>query len=480
MVRHDCVILLEFNELCPSLMERFLREGKLPQFQRLYEQSLIFTTDAQEEQKHLEPWIQWVTVHTGVGYAQHGVFNLGDAPKLRYESIWDLMSRAGLRVWLCGSMNIKYSPDLNGFVLPDAWSTEIPPKPDELKGLFRFIQVNVQEHTNKCVPLTKLDYAKLLWFLARRGLSFSSVATIVKQLTREKLGKVGRWKRAVILDKLQWDVFQWYFRKYRPQFSTFFLNSTAHFQHKYWRNMDPDQFQLKPSADEQRQFADAILFGYQEMDKLVGKALALAGSQSTVVLCSALSQQPYLMREDTGGKRFYRPHRFADFVSFVGLEGVHKVAPVMSEQFHIYFETEEAARRGLERLGQVTVDGHDALNIQRQGHDVLAGCRIFEQIPGQARIEIKGSGRSMLFMDLFYQADCVKSGMHHPEGILWVQTPERAHRVVSGRVPLRSIAPTVLRRLGIPVPSDMPGPILPLSIHEAETAESPSCVAAVE
>src|SRR2546430_17630487 len=98
MVCQNSVILLDFNEICPSLIERFMREEKLPNFKRLYEQSLVYTTDAQEEQEYLEPWIQWVTVHTGVGYSEHRIFNLGDADKLTYDSVWDILARAGLKV----------------------------------------------------------------------------------------------------------------------------------------------------------------------------------------------------------------------------------------------------------------------------------------------------------------------------------------------------------------------------------------------
>ena len=62
------VILLEFNELCPSLMGQFIQQGKLPNFQRFYNESAVYTTDAEEQPPNLEPWIQWVTVHTGQPY----------------------------------------------------------------------------------------------------------------------------------------------------------------------------------------------------------------------------------------------------------------------------------------------------------------------------------------------------------------------------------------------------------------------------
>ena len=72
------VLMLEFNELSPELMHRFITEGHLPNFKRLSDESLVYVTDAQEAQEVLEPWIQWVTVHTGLSYEEHGVFLLGD------------------------------------------------------------------------------------------------------------------------------------------------------------------------------------------------------------------------------------------------------------------------------------------------------------------------------------------------------------------------------------------------------------------
>src|SRR5512138_2512617 len=92
------VILLEFNELCPPLMQRFMDEGRLPNFKRLHASAQVYTTDAGEKPPFLEPWIQWVTLHTGMTYAEHQIFNLSDGHKLREKCIWDVLSDAGLTV----------------------------------------------------------------------------------------------------------------------------------------------------------------------------------------------------------------------------------------------------------------------------------------------------------------------------------------------------------------------------------------------
>ena len=70
------MILLEFNELSPALMDAFIDQGCLPNFKRLRESSQVFTTVAEEVAPNLDPWIQWVTVHSGLSFDEHGVFHL--------------------------------------------------------------------------------------------------------------------------------------------------------------------------------------------------------------------------------------------------------------------------------------------------------------------------------------------------------------------------------------------------------------------
>jgi len=71
-----------------------------------------------------------------------------------------------------------------------------------------------------------------------------------------------------------------------------------------------------------------------------------------------------------------------------------------------------------------------------------------------------GTGRVLAFFDLFYQGDGIKSGMHHPDGFLWIRTPDRVHQASPEKVPLRAVAPTVLSMFGVIPPSYMTVPAL--------------------
>lgn len=451
------VILLEFNELSPTLIEGFIAQGQLPNFKRLRDESRVYVTDAEEAAPNLEPWIQWVTVHSGLSYDQHGIFHLGDGHKLEQKCLWDLLSEAGYRVWVCGSMNQRVDLPIQGAVLPDPWAAESPPYPADLEPFYRFVRRNVQEYTNDRVPLSRSDYTDFLKFMVSHGLRPSTVASIVRQLVHERVNRKAKWRRATILDKLQWDVFRWYQRDLTPDFSTFFINSTAHFQHVHWRDMDPTPFTVKPTEEHQQEFGGAVLYGYKEMDRIVGEAMEMADSRTTLILASALGQQPCLIYEDIGGKTFYRPRVFDRVLEFVGAPGKYTVSPVMSEEFHIEFDTEANATEGARMLKALQVNGRPAMNVQQKGASVHAGCCIWETMPHDVVLEHTARGTSIPFFRLFYQVESTKSGMHHPDGILWIREPGAAPRATPERVSLLSVAPTILGMFGMPIPEEMSG-----------------------
>lgn len=447
------VITLEFNELCPSLMDEYMKRGLLPNFARLYRESQVYVTDAEEKPPKLEPWIQWVTVHTGLSASEHGVFSLGDGAKLAAPCLWDMVSDAGHAVWVCGSMNVAMKR-VNGYLLPDPWSTGVDPVPaGEFDAYFRFVRRYVQEHTRERIDFGARQRMEIARFLLGHGLSACTIRKTLAQLIGEAGGR-GRWKRAAILDRLQWDLFRWYWKKSQPTYSTFFSNSTAHLQHMYWRNMDPTLFAVKPSAREQREYGDAVLFGYRQMDTIVGECLELAGDHATVIMCTALSQQGCFAYESSGGKKFYRMIDPARFLAFAGITAPYEYAPVMSEEFKLHFRTAEEAMAARDALLEMPVSGHRAMSARLEGRTLHAGCRIFAQLPAEAVLE-NAAGEPARFFDFFYQVEGTKSGMHHPDGMFWMRSPERSHRVHQAKLPLPQVAPKILAACGVPVPDWM-------------------------
>lgn len=450
------VMMLEFNELSPLLMNRFMAEGNLPNFQRLHDESQVYVTEAAERGWELNPWVQWVTVHSGLDYRCHGITELDEGGDLKAKRVWDVVSEAGLPVWVCGSMNVAYHAPLNGLMMPDPWTTKIAPQPDTLQPFFRFVQQNVLDHSKDSVPLARADYLSFLKFMLGHGLSFRTVKAILQQLLSERSHDQDQhWKRAVLLDKLQFDVFSWYYRKTQPHFSTFFSNSTAHYQHYYWREMEPDLFKIRPTDEQRSTHEAAILFGYQEMDKMIARFLKLAGPETIVVFATAISQQPCLAYEEQGGKVIYRPRELAQLMKFADITEPHTVAPVMAEVFNVHLRSEKDAESVEAKLRALQADGRLAMQVQRKGTVVNAKCLLNEQLDAGTTISRNGSSQVVPFFDLFYQIEDIKSGMHHPDGMFWIRMPDKRHRREEGRVALASVAPTLLGLLSLPCPAHM-------------------------
>ena len=72
------LLFLELNELNFEFVEHYARIGALPAIARLLEAHGYARTRSETVYEHIEPWIQWFTVHTGKAFGEHKVFRPGD------------------------------------------------------------------------------------------------------------------------------------------------------------------------------------------------------------------------------------------------------------------------------------------------------------------------------------------------------------------------------------------------------------------
>jgi hypothetical protein len=456
------VVLIEFNELAPALLDRFIGEGVLPNFAAFRAASDVFTTDAGETDAALVPWIQWPSVHTGLPYAEHGIYHLGDAERCAAPTIESVLSDAGLPVGVFGGMNIPPRA-VRGFRLPDPWDKAARAEPASLQPYYDVTADQVKESSHHG-RLTARDAVKLGAFYLRRAFRPATAAAVAQQLAGERLNRGVKWRRAALFDQIQYDVFRAYARKHAVRFASFFSNSTAHYQHLYWRNMEPQRFADPPSASDDPSLRDAIRDGYRSMDRLIGKFVAdFPGA--TLIFATALSQEPY-----TGPViRNYRPISFDGVLAFLGIENA-RVAPVMSQEFHVDCADETAAAAAERALLALEVRGERVFSARRDGASVFAGCVYLDPSVMEAEAVDTRTGSRRAFADLFYLVDGFRSGHHHPEGALWIRTGRG--RVHDETVSILDIAPTVLAMFGVAPPPSMRGNVLPVVAH-ASTARVP-------
>lgn len=458
------VILIEFNELSPVLLEEFMSAGQLPNFRRFRDESAVFPTDADAAPPNLEPWIQWPTVHLGVSHLEHGIRHLGDEDP-HHRPVAELLSAAGHQIGICGSMNVPHR-DINGFSIPDPWNTRAPTLPDWLSPFHRTVSTMVQESSREEGTSSRSGLAAFARLMLRRGLRMRTGAGAVAQLVVERRDPGVRWRRATVLDRLQYDLFRNLVAASGAEFATFFSNSTAHFQHYYWRNMSPDEFSAPPDASEHRSLEDAVRYGYRSMDHLLGELMA-DFPDSQLVLCTALSQEAW--KDST--KVTYRARDLRSLLELARLpvESV-RAEPVMAEEFVVRFPSAPEAAQGAERFARLRLRGEPLLSFVNEGSYLVGGCAVTDAGAMEERLEIVGERGTTTLGDLFYPIHTVRSGRHSPRGVLWWRTKD--HRVVEKPVPLTAVAPTILSVFGVERPDYMTGPVLELGEYRPPRAST--------
>jgi hypothetical protein len=465
------MIVLEFNELCSDLISEFMARGLLPGFRELHERSTVFTTDAGEAPPNLEPWIQWPTVHSGMTYGEHKIFDLGDGYKLREKCVAALLSDAGIPVGVFGSMNVNYGA-LNGYFIPDPWHKVGRASPDSLQPFYRVISRQVQE-SSRDDAFALADMARFGWFMLRNGLTAATAGAIARQLGRERPDPGVRWRRASVLDDVQYDLFRRLNARYQVRFATFFSNSTAHYQHYYWRNMQPEIFTIGPQDGEHASLAGAIQHGYQSMDRLILRVLA-DYPDATIVLCTALSQRAWT---DTT-KCTFRPRNFEALFSFAQVDARSvTVKPVMAEQFHLVFASAESRQRGESGMRDLFLEDRPLMTVRREGEDTLfCGCDINDARLTNRIVTRRRDGAEKRFDELFYMIHTMRSGSHDPCGLLWIGNGR--HETVAEKVSIVDVAPTILKAFDVQKPAYMRGEALstrvPPSVRAARTREGAS------
>jgi hypothetical protein len=440
------IILLEFNELCPPLLDKWIAEGHLPNFKKFRDASDVFITKPDtEDPSELEPWIQWYSIHTGKPYREHGVFHLTDGPEADDTDIWQMLAQHGVTTGNFCGMNARVLEAEGHFGIPDPWCSNTSANPAPLKTLQDFVQEQVQEYTNDNSKSGLAKYLRLLQFLVSHGLTLRTATQLVRQLASEKLNKrENGWKRAVQLDWLLLDTFRHFHKQYRPQFSSFFINSTAHYQHAYWRHMQPEAFVNKPSPEDIDTYGDAILFGYKNMDRLMAEFFKLEAQGAKLILMTALSQQPFLKYEDIGGQKFYRPR---DIDRLLALAGVtpQETQPVMTHQYLLRFTSPAATDEAASQLQQMRIEGEDVLEVKADDATSLyIGCRLKTSIPKSAQMQHAETTAD--FYDYFYQIEETKSGCHHPDGVLWIKSG--THKTHEEKASILDLLPTMLDYFG--------------------------------
>ena len=401
------MLLIELNEFNCDLLRNIARTHQLSHLQEAlsWNRAATWTSD-EYESGFLEPWVQWVSVHTGVASSQHAVKNLGDVPNLAEDQIWERWSTHGLTSIVWGVMNgNRRNANACKVFVPDPWTFSEDAYPDHYRGLIalpRYLAKNYLDFSKLTAARKGFDLVRTL-MVSTRGSDFIDGLRIFWRGVRQ-FGMTNA-VFIVFFEYLSAMAFIGAVEQNRPDAAIVFINMLAHVQHHYWRADDG-------SACPQ------IVFAATATDEILGKILSrckdLVGN-GRVVLMNALSQTctieepPWIL---------YRPNNHANLVSFLGIRAA-RVEPLMTYDAHVFFANAEDASSGATILQGASVDRKPLFFVEPDAHDPL---KLFYRI---AMTDPIGSDAEFTYRNLaarfadHFTAIVQRTGKHNQNGDLF-------------------------------------------------------------
>jgi hypothetical protein len=361
-------ILLGLNELNFDYIKFYISQGFLPNFKKIFEIQPPIETVSENDYKLLEPWVQWVTIHSGKSYQEHNIFRLGDIvnnPEL--SQIFEELETEGLSVGAVSPFNAENRLKNPSFFVPDPWTKTNPSGNWIVKALYQAVHQSVNDNAKSKLNLKSmisLGLGLLLYVPISRW--FHYIKTVYKAKNPGA--------KAVVLDSLLADVHLTLWKKHKPDFSNLFLNSGAHIQHHYLFNSKAYQGNLKNPDWYCPDGFDPLIQILSEYDYQIGKILKLKDVK--LIIATGLHQQPH-----ENLTFYWRLKEHVKFAEMIGIKNFSEILPRMSRDFLVKFKNE--------------TDASNAENLLNSFYSFKDDIKIFE-------VDNRGAS---LFVELVYPND---------------------------------------------------------------------------
>ena len=291
---------------------------------------------------YLEPWVQWVSVHTGSPSTEHKIKHLGDVRFNNKKQLWEELSDQGITTGIWGAMNATRGSAANcKFFLPDPWTFEEEAYPREINHFLALPRYMARNYLRPKAHILLGSLIRFAQFMCRGSTIRAFIAELpyfLRYVSRYKGANFVTYSFAEYLSTLR---FLDYWKKDQPQFSSIFLNLVAHVQHYYWEDVPLEQ-------------NDRLKYVFTYLDKILGVIFDVVGDDTDILITNGLTQintnkePPWIL---------YRQKDHGALLARLGLKP-KSIQACMTHEAHLFFGSVE------ERIN---------------AEEILASCRVGEK-----------------------------------------------------------------------------------------------------
>lgn len=398
------LFLLELNEFNLNLLTECSQIYSLKNVQKIlqfYKTETISSDD--ERSEYLEPWVQWVSVHTGVSSKEHSIKHLGDVPELDFPQIWQKLGDLGYNSLVWGAMNASRNGCENCLAfLPDPWTFSEKAFPEELNALLKPLRFFAKNYLKQSKWEIFCQVLNLLKFMKKKGMLtefFVQLTTALKLFIKFE-GE--HFPLIALLELFSVKLFLKYKKDLNPDFSILFVNTLAHIQHHHWKDQD--------YANNKR-----LAFGLAIIDQILGLIFENLQEEETFLIANALSQKntnqetPWIL---------YRQFQHEKFLDLLKIKYV-KVEPHMTHDAHLFFANKNERDLAEKILNRVTIQNKKLFSVENYANDenkLFYKIIFTDAVPQNCSVDIGGFTDSFF---KYFKKVVQRTGRHIPKGVLF-------------------------------------------------------------
>ena len=405
MKNNKKLIFIQLNEINFDILKKYSSKFRFKFFTPLFFDKLT-KTHSEKDYDLLEPWIQWVSIHTGKSANEHNIFRLGDIKNFPYEQIFEKIEKKGKIVGAISPMNAKNNLINPEYFISDPWTNTVSNPGSWIRFVSKNLSKIVNMNSHKKIPLE--IYINILIILIK-SFRFYNFKIYFNLLIKSFVKK---WNKALILDLLLHDIHIGFLKKQHVDFSTVFFNAGAHIQHHYFFNSvfaQKDSNVRNPGwyiKNKYDPFEDMVLF----YDNILYEYSMFKNYE--IILATGLSQKPYDRL-----KYYYRLVDHKNFLQIIGLN-FSKVEPRMTRDFLISFHNKKDLEEALNKFDLINrLNNNIIFTYDKRKDSLFVSLVIPVEINENYSLFINEDKSILMKKNVVFVA--LKNGMHSSEGYVF-------------------------------------------------------------
>ena len=181
------LIIFEINECDFSYFLYGSKKYNYPLIKKFFlnkKKTKTYTKD-KIEGLNLDPWVQWVSIHTGLPSKKHKVFRMGQRIPKYIIQFWERMIKKNFSISLWGlfNSNLRIKKNINLF-FPDPWSFTQKAYPDSFSSYLKLPRFYAKNYPNVkkfelfiygIIFFKKILFSRIFFYLLNNILIFCKI-----------------------------------------------------------------------------------------------------------------------------------------------------------------------------------------------------------------------------------------------------------------------------------------------------------------